>query len=141
MKFTTTTVLLAGATLLQTVSANFFLTCSNPRTDRVSDQFFLFADCADSAGLHHGTSSLDLSNCIVNDGGQLRAADNGGFSSSCTELSLDEGTRGLQALCENGHGGQDVSVVSLEFIENDEGVLSCFGHRGVYLGDLPPAAK
>ncbi|KAH6614613.1 Cyanovirin-N [Chaetomium sp. MPI-SDFR-AT-0129] len=100
------------------------------------------AECFTGTGKTYRTI-LDLDHCMGNQGGFLVSKNDGAFSISCRECKRGKangddawGMTMFNCYCENGKGGSFfLSEIDLNnFIENDHGYLSCFGHRGGLIG-------
>ncbi|KAI5924700.1 Cyanovirin-N [Camillea tinctor] len=136
-----TTALPFLLTCLATLSAaagGFFDECSPSWSIGYrSSQHFIVATCPGTgyasadANVTSVTSALSMGDCLVNVEGSLEAQALGGATSFCRNCHGVSGTAKMLCDCKESGGYYITSVIDLNTVlENDNGILSCFGLPG-----------
>ncbi|KZT52677.1 Cyanovirin-N [Calocera cornea HHB12733] len=124
MQFLTKFSLCALVVTLYTplVFGQFGATC----WDENLDGTILSATCNDDAQDAVGTS-IDLNNCVSNDGGSLICVGSGGeYSESCDPGCYLSGSTTLCCTCGDGAGGWKDTCIDLDnCVQNYNGALGC----------------
>ncbi|KAI1500540.1 Cyanovirin-N [Biscogniauxia marginata] len=133
MKSTTTTLLLF--LLHSSIAAGGFYSECSPSWSLGyrGSSHFIVATCPGTAYANASsiTSALSLGDCLANDEGSLEAQALGGAMSFCRDCHGVNGTAKLLCDCRETGGYYITSVINLDtVIENNNGILSCFGLPG-----------
>ncbi|KAJ2995738.1 hypothetical protein NUW58_g1191 [Xylaria curta] len=104
---------------------------------------WLQARCPDKHGNKRYTI-LNLNHCIVNDNGIMRPRSDGIFGPTCRHnyWKLSD-SQTMSVKCDGPNGIVESSLQLGDFIDNDDGQLRCFDHRGCTphspgCTDMPP---
>ncbi|KAK4464026.1 hypothetical protein QBC42DRAFT_264160 [Cladorrhinum samala] len=132
MKFTLP--LVTAALFATSASAGFFASCKPNWT--IFDNK-LTAECRQINGAYRKTQ-MDMNLCVANDNGRLVGRDNGNYLRSCYSCAqgglriVDAPYNSfLQCMCVSSSGKEAPTEVDLDpFLQNVDGYLSCYGHRG-----------
>ncbi|KAI0600559.1 Cyanovirin-N [Biscogniauxia sp. FL1348] len=131
MKFATVLLL---APLAAADGSGFYNQCSQLWSIGYrSSQDFVVATCPGTAypNATSVTSALSLGDCITNNEGSLQAQALGGMTSFCRNCRGVNGTAKMLCDCKESGGFYITSVIDLDTVlENDNGILSCFGLPG-----------
>ncbi|KAK2746086.1 hypothetical protein FQN57_003426 [Myotisia sp. PD_48] len=140
MKLTVALCLLAAASPSLGQASSYRRTCDTIKHWQITAGHRLSARCGGPRGRF--PTELDLNLCYGNRDGVLVHADNGRAFSTCTIHSISTETGYIDATCPRDNGQRiPANIGTDDFIQNENGRLTCFGHLGPCNGCLSPEGE